>query len=222
MSYECPCPGGTVNTPDPDFKIEAVVVCDHYSDFLRCTLPANKHLFDRIVVVTSAEDRDTQRICEFHHVECLQTDALNSRWNKFCKGAGINEGLSRLDRHGWVVHLDADIGCRHRPVAAAEREPRPVHALWHRQVLRERLCAMGSFSRDACTAARMRCLRSLECVSPGHAASPAKTAEGISLSASFRCGIPAFLVFANTRSRIPMRDAVTWCLPRSGPGRSAL
>ena len=109
MSYECPCPGGAVNTPDPDFKVEAVVVCDRYSDFLRCTLPGNKHLFDRIVVVTSAEDRDTQRICEFHHVECLQTDALNSRWNKFCKGAGINEGLSRLDRNGWVVHLDADI-----------------------------------------------------------------------------------------------------------------
>jgi hypothetical protein len=109
MSYHSPCPGGTVNLPDPCFKMEAVLVCDRYSDFLRCTLPANKHLFDRIVVVTSAEDRDTQRICEFHHVECVQTDALNSRWNKFCKGAGINEGLARLNRNAWVVHLDADI-----------------------------------------------------------------------------------------------------------------
>ncbi len=109
MSYQGPCPGGTVNHPDPHFKMEAVLVCDRYSDFLRCTLPANKHLFDRIVVVTAAEDRDTQRICEFHHVECIKTDALNSRWNKFCKGAGINEGLSRLDRDAWVVHLDADI-----------------------------------------------------------------------------------------------------------------
>jgi hypothetical protein len=109
MSYHGPCPGGTVNLPDADFKMEAVLVCDRYSDFLRCTLPANKHLFDRIVVVTSAEDRDTQRICEFHHVECIKTDALNSRWNKFCKGAGINEGLQRLDRNAWVVHLDADI-----------------------------------------------------------------------------------------------------------------
>ena len=115
MSYECPCPGGPVNTPDPDFKIEAVVVCDRYSDFLRCTLPGNKHLFDRIVVVTSAEDRDTQRICEFHHVECLQTDALNSRWNKFCKGAGINEGLSRLNRmDGWCTWTRTS-RCRRRP-----------------------------------------------------------------------------------------------------------
>ena len=113
MSYHVPChdpcEGGVVNPPNPDFKLEAVLVCDHYSDFLRCTLPANKHIFDRIVVVTSPEDRDTQRICEFHHVECIKTDALNSRWNKFCKGAGINEGLARLSQDAWVVHLDADI-----------------------------------------------------------------------------------------------------------------
>ncbi len=109
MSYECPCPPGPVRPPVAGFRLEAVVVCDHYSDFLRCTLPANKHLFDRIVVVTSPEDRDTQRICEFHHVECLQTDALNARWRKFCKGDGINEGLALLDHDAWVVHLDADV-----------------------------------------------------------------------------------------------------------------
>ena len=82
--------------PDPDFKIEAVVVCDRYSDFSRCTLRANKHLSrPHPVVVTSPEDRDTQRICEFHHVRVLGTDLLNSRWNKFCKGAGINQIPSR-------------------------------------------------------------------------------------------------------------------------------
>jgi hypothetical protein len=108
MSYACPCPGGK-HQPDGNFKLEAVVVCDRYSDFLRCTLPANKYLFDRIVVVTSAEDCETQHICEFNHVQCVRTDALNSRWKKFCKGAGINEGLSKLKQDGWVVHLDADI-----------------------------------------------------------------------------------------------------------------
>ena len=143
-----------MNTPDPDFKIEAVVVCDRYSDFLRCTLPANKHLFDRIVVVTSAEDRDTQRICEFHHVECVQTDALNSRWNKFCKGAGINEGLSRLDRNGWVVHLDADIALPPQTrllLQNANLDPCMIYGI--DRFLREGLCAMGPFSRDAGAAA---------------------------------------------------------------------
>ncbi len=117
--------------------------------FLRCTLPANKHLFDRIVVVTSAEDRDTQRICEFHHVECVKTDALNSRWNQFCKGAGINEGLSRLDRDAWVVHLDADIWLPPQTrLLLQNANLDPMHDLWHRPVLREGLCAMGPvFSR---------------------------------------------------------------------------
>ena len=109
MSNDCDGASIPPHRPDPAFKIEAVMVCDHYSDFLRSTLPANKHLFDRIVVVTSAEDRETQRICEFHHVECVKTDALQSRWKKFCKGAGINEGLGKLSKDGWVVHIDSDI-----------------------------------------------------------------------------------------------------------------
>jgi hypothetical protein len=98
-----------VHCPDRNFKIEAVVVCDQYSDFLRVTLPENKHIFDRMVVVTPPEDKPTQRICEFYHVQCVLTDRLNSRWNKFCKGAGVNEGLLKLDKDAWVVHMDADI-----------------------------------------------------------------------------------------------------------------
>ena len=145
MSYHGPCEGGRVNPPNPDFKLEAVLVCDHYSDFLRCTLPANKHIFDRIVVVTATlRTVYTQRICEFHHVECVQTDALNSRWNKFCKGAGINEGLNRLDQDAWVVHLDADIWLppQTRPLAA-ECQPRSEHDLRDRSLLREGLCGVG-------------------------------------------------------------------------------
>lgn len=99
-----PCPPA----PSP-FKVEAVVVCANYSDFLRETLPHNKNLFDRIVVVTSPEDKETQRICEWNHVECVVTDALETRWDRFCKGAGINAGLEKLSKDGWVVHLDADI-----------------------------------------------------------------------------------------------------------------
>lgn len=95
--------------PDPCFKLEAAIVCDRYHDFLRCTLPHNKFLFDRIVVVTSPEDKETRRLCEFHHVACIPTDALNSRWGKFCKGCGINAGLECLEKGDWVVHMDADI-----------------------------------------------------------------------------------------------------------------
>lgn len=107
MSYTDPLQ--PYDPPDPNFKLEAVVVCDRYHDFLRCTLPSNKFLFDRIVVVTSYEDKETQRICEFYHVECVRTDALQSRKKQFCKADGINEGLAKLSMDDWVVHMDADI-----------------------------------------------------------------------------------------------------------------
>jgi hypothetical protein len=100
------------NPPPPKcepFGIEAVLVCDNYSDFLAYTLPHNKNLFDRIVVVTSYEDKATQKLCEFHHVECLKTDLLESRKGLFCKAQAINVGLDALKKSDWVVHLDADI-----------------------------------------------------------------------------------------------------------------
>lgn len=108
MSYENPEPL-PYDPPDKDYKIEAVVVCDGYHDFLRCTLPTNKFLFHKIVVVTSYEDKKTQRICEFNHVECVKTDLLEARKGHFCKAHGINVGLEALSQDDWVVHMDADI-----------------------------------------------------------------------------------------------------------------
>lgn len=107
MSYVDPCPPSQP-APRP-FKLEAVIVCDRYHDFLRNTLPHNKYLFDKLVVVTSFEDKETQRVCEFNHVQCIRTDVMESRKDHFRKGMGINIGLAALDGDGWVVHLDADI-----------------------------------------------------------------------------------------------------------------
>jgi hypothetical protein len=111
MSYIDPCPPACPE-PAPPFHLAAVVVCDQYSDFLRITLPANKHIFDRIVVVTSYEDKATQRICEYNHVEVVRTDKTESRKGHFCKGAAINDGLRHVYGQmevNWMVHLDGDI-----------------------------------------------------------------------------------------------------------------
>jgi hypothetical protein len=108
------------------FKIEAVIVCVNYADYLAHTLRENKILFDRVVVVTAPEDRETRRVCEYLHVECLQTDVTQSRWGKFCKGAAINVGLEALGKDGWVVHMDADIALpplARRMLQAAELDP---------------------------------------------------------------------------------------------------
>lgn len=102
-------PCSPVREHDLKFKIECVIVCDSYSDFLRCTLPHNKTIFDRCVVVTSPEDTETRKLCEFYHVHCVASKRLKPAPGKFCKGAAINDGLAVLDGDGWVLHMDADI-----------------------------------------------------------------------------------------------------------------
>ena len=90
-------------------RIESVITCVDYADFLAETLPHNRHLFDRLVVVTSPEDKSTQRVCEYWNVKCIPTDTFRSRWGEFNKGAAINEGLAALTKSDWLVHMDADM-----------------------------------------------------------------------------------------------------------------
>lgn len=89
--------------------LEAVIICVNYADFLAHTLPYNKVLFDRVVVVTDTNDKATQNLCEHLNIECAKTDVFYENGDKFNKGKGINVGLDRLSKKGWVIHMDADI-----------------------------------------------------------------------------------------------------------------
>lgn len=89
-------------------RIEAVTTCVNYSDFLSHVLPYTGRQFDHLIVVTTPEDTETQRVCDFFDVHCVTTDVFYSD-GPFCKGKGINYGLSHLKLDGWVVHLDSDI-----------------------------------------------------------------------------------------------------------------
>jgi len=90
-------------------KLEAVIVCVNYSDFLRHTLPSVRNQFNKLVVVTDTKDAETKKCCDFYNVECVQTDVFYEGGDAFNKGKGINEGLKRLSLDGWVLHLDSDI-----------------------------------------------------------------------------------------------------------------
>ena len=90
-------------------KLEAVIVCVNYSDFLAHTLPSTRNQFDKLVVVTDLKDKRTKALCEYYNVECVQTDAFYEGGDVFNKGKGINKGLENLSLDGWVIHLDADI-----------------------------------------------------------------------------------------------------------------
>ena len=90
-------------------KLEAVIISVDYSDFLSHTLPYNKNLFDKIVVVTDSKDLETKKVCDFWNVECVVTDDFYLDSEKANKGVGVNKGLEKLNKDGWVVQLDADI-----------------------------------------------------------------------------------------------------------------
>ena len=95
-------------------KIESVVVCVNYSDFLAATLPKNIELVDRLVVVSHYDDKATHRLCDKYSVDCIKTDVMYDDGDKFNKGRAINLGLSNLRHDGWILHMDADIMLPHR------------------------------------------------------------------------------------------------------------
>ena len=90
-------------------RIEGVIVCINYSDFLKVTLPSNKQMFDKLIVVTDTKDEETHKTCEFYNVQCVRTDIFYRDSTTPNKALGINEALSYLKLDDWVIQLDADI-----------------------------------------------------------------------------------------------------------------
>lgn len=95
-------------------KLEAVIVCKNYSDFLAHSLPENVQYFDDVVVVTAHDDYATQKLCARYSVDYVKTEAFTEGGHIFNKGKAINLGLSHLPKNGWMLHLDADIVLPHR------------------------------------------------------------------------------------------------------------
>jgi len=93
-------------------KITAIVCCVNYSDFLIWFLLFNKSQFNRTIVVTTPDDLDTIKVCNFNYVECITTTAFYENGQVFGKSQGINVALNKLKEEnydGWICHIDADI-----------------------------------------------------------------------------------------------------------------
>ncbi len=90
--------------------LEGLTVSVNYADFLDETLSRNLDHFDEFAVVTAADDRATQAVCQRHGVICVKTDVYREDpLDRFNKGLMINLGLAHLRNRGWLLHLDADI-----------------------------------------------------------------------------------------------------------------
>lgn len=92
-----------------DERLEVVITCLNYGDFLAETIPFTLSQVDRVVVVTSHADELTLAVCEKWSVECVVSDAFTEHGEAFNKGSGINVGLAALRQEGWIIHLDADV-----------------------------------------------------------------------------------------------------------------
>lgn len=92
--------------------IEAVVVSVDFGDYLRTTLPYTLAAVDDVVVVTSHEDKVTQRVCAELDVRCIKShlhkDHSHTR-SKFDKARLINQGLAHLGCDDWLLQLDSDV-----------------------------------------------------------------------------------------------------------------
>lgn len=95
-------------------KIEAVITCVNYSDYLANTLQENIGHLDGVVVVTSPEDKETKSLCNRLGVHSIDTEVFYEHGDPFNKGRAINLGLAHLRHDDWLLHIDADILLPHR------------------------------------------------------------------------------------------------------------
>jgi Glycosyltransferase like family 2 len=89
-------------------RIEAVIVCVGYGDFLAATLPENLPLLDDVVIVTSPDDEETRAVCRKHSVHHVISND-HRRDGPFNKARMIQRGFDQIGGQDWVLHLDADI-----------------------------------------------------------------------------------------------------------------
>jgi hypothetical protein len=86
-------------------RIEAVTTCVGFDDLLDLTLGLNHPQVDHFIVVTSHEDRKTEKVCHKHSATCVKTDLFRKNGRSFNKGAAINAGFDYFQYHGWRLHV---------------------------------------------------------------------------------------------------------------------
>ncbi len=90
-------------------RIEAVTVCVGYADFLNETARHNRHVFDRWIVITRLDDKETIATCKRHNLHCLTNAEFGRAGEPFNKGRAISIGMTHLSTDAWNLQIDADI-----------------------------------------------------------------------------------------------------------------
>jgi hypothetical protein len=138
-------------------RLEYVTTCVGFDDLLDHTLGINHPHMDTAIVVTSHEDRATQKVAAKHGAICVPTDLFQKNGRRMNKGAAINAGFNRFQYHGWRMHLDADI-------ALPDNFRRMIFNHTHL----DPGCLYGADRMDVIGAAHLRALRAKLAQSPQH------------------------------------------------------
>lgn len=89
--------------------MKALIVCVDFSDFLSVTLPYNRHHFEKVQIVTTLEDRQTQEIALLNNCDLHLTSAFYADGANFNKYKAVEDALDTLGREGWICLMDADV-----------------------------------------------------------------------------------------------------------------
>lgn len=99
-------------------RVEVLVPCVNYADFLALTGRATRHLFDSVTVITRPDDISSHKVTSDLGLRSYPTDAWHKDGALFNKAAALNEYLKLLRRDsydGWILFLDADVLLRRLP-----------------------------------------------------------------------------------------------------------
>ncbi len=88
--------------------LEAVTVCINYGDFLAAVAPYNRAVFDRWIIVTTPDDKETRDVCYKYGLDTVISEQ-GDRDGPLSKGRLINAGLHQVRAGAWRIHLDADV-----------------------------------------------------------------------------------------------------------------
>lgn len=89
-------------------RIDILIVSVNYNDILPITLKSLPKEFNT-TIVTSPEDKECQKICLEHEVNCVISTRIYENGASFNKGKAINDGIKSLSNKDWILILDADI-----------------------------------------------------------------------------------------------------------------
>lgn len=89
--------------------LEGLVVSSGYSDYLSITLSLNRSFFDKLLVITTTVDTDTQAICRQNDVEYILSEEIHKDGAGINRGLAYNQAVKKLSRSDWIIFFDADI-----------------------------------------------------------------------------------------------------------------